>query len=478
MSLAKLYLDDQVFKQGNYSLLNNVWGKGSLLNGVNYIQQIVYDRNDVTDNVSFNWNWPKAKGSIVAYPEIVWGDSPRYDGADESHSHVSQISGLGAFDVDFNISVASGSQFNDIAFDLWLTSKPLGDVQTITTEVMVWLDETAAPVGTKVATLGTGNDAASVYQTVGRSDGHTWSYLAVVFDKPHLNGNVDLKEILTDLAAKHLVSSSDYVSGYHLGAEISGGKGSMRIDDLHTDFSTAAATGDMTLFGTANPDVLVGGAGNDLIYGSAGSDRLDGGAGIDTVDYHSSTAGVTIDLNAGTAAGGLAGGDRIANFENVNGTDYNDTLLGSAAGNVLTAGAGNDKLDGRAGNDTLVSGGGSDRLIGGAGADQMTGGKGGDWFVFLSGDSTPAAMDTITDFNYAEGDRMDLSMFDANTGAAGTQDFKFIGTAAFHGVAGELRYDKTATDTHIYADTNGDGKVDFAVHLDGPQPVFYQCYVF
>jgi len=30
-----------------------------------------------------------------------------------------------------------------------------------------------------------------------------------------------------------------------------------------------------------------------------------------------------------------------------------------------------------------------------------------------------------------------------------------------------LRYEKTATDTYIYADTNGDGKADFEVHLDG-----------
>ena len=49
---------------------------------------------------------------------------------------------------------------------------------------------------------------------------------------------------------------------------------------------------------------------------------------------------------------------------------------------------------------------------------------------------------------------------------AGNQAFSFIGTAAFHGVAGELRYTKDVSDTYIYGDVNGDKTADFAIRLD------------
>jgi hypothetical protein len=57
----------------------------------------------------------------------------------------------------------------------------------------------------------------------------------------------------------------------------------------------------------------------------------------------------------------------------------------------------------------------------------------------------------IVDFSGASGDRIDLSMLDANPKLAGNQAFSFIGKTAFTGKTGELRYDKKASDTYIYA---------------------------
>ncbi len=48
----------------------------------------------------------------------------------------------------------------------------------------------------------------------------------------------------------------------------------------------------------------------------------------------------------------------------------------------------------------------------------------------------------------------------------GNQAFTFIGDDAFSGKAGELRYQKAASDTYVYADVNGDRKADFAIHFD------------
>jgi Ca2+-binding RTX toxin-like protein len=145
------------------------------------------------------------------------------------------------------------------------------------------------------------------------------------------------------------------------------------------------------------------------------------------------------------------------------------TFTGTAKADSFAGTLESDVITGAAGSDTLSGGGGKDNLTGGAGADKLTGGAGADAFIFLSvSDSTVASTgrDTIFDFDGAGGDRINLSTIDAKSSTAINDAFSFIGTSAFSKKAGELRYDKGLSDTYIYGDTNGDGKADFAIHLD------------
>ncbi|HEY9344849.1 MAG TPA: hypothetical protein VIQ53_06010, partial [Inquilinus sp.] len=73
----------------------------------------------------------------------------------------------------------------------------------------------------------------------------------------------------------------------------------------------------------------------------------------------------------------------------------------------------------------------------------------------------------ITDFSHAQGDRIDLSTIDANTGAVGDQAFSFIGSSLYTGVAGQLRYSVVGGTTIIAGDLNGDGASDFHIVLTG-----------
>ncbi|MDU8913534.1 Hint domain-containing protein, partial [Aestuariicoccus sp. MJ-SS9] len=136
--------------------------------------------------------------------------------------------------------------------------------------------------------------------------------------------------------------------------------------------------GNDSLTGGPGNDSLDGGAGNDTLIGGTGADTLAGGAGTDFIDYSSSASGVTVDLAAGTGAGGDAEGDVLSGIEDVQGTAFDDTLSGDAGNNILTGGDGNDSLTGGAGNDTLLGGNGNDTLVGGAGADSLDGGGGTD----------------------------------------------------------------------------------------------------
>ncbi|MEQ1952038.1 hypothetical protein [Mesorhizobium sp. CN2-181] len=122
---------------------------------------------------------------------------------------------------------------------------------------------------------------------------------------------------------------------------------------------TGSAFADL-INGDAGANALDGGDGNDVLSGRAGADALQGGNGSDTADYVASAAGVTIDLAAGTAAGGDAQGDSFSSIENLSGSNSADVLTGDAGANALNGAGGNDVLDGGAGADALQGGAGID----------------------------------------------------------------------------------------------------------------------
>ena len=134
--------------------------------------------------------------------------------------------------------------------------------------------------------------------------------------------------------------------------------------------------GDDTLTGLAGVDTLLGGDGNDVLEGGSGADVLDGSLGIDTASYAGSSAAVTIDMGAGTYAGGDAAGDTLISIENIAGSAFADSIAGDAQDNQISGGGGNDTLYGAAGADTLMGEGGNDVLVGGLGSDVLDGGTG------------------------------------------------------------------------------------------------------
>ncbi|HEY5795819.1 MAG TPA: glycerophosphodiester phosphodiesterase family protein [Bosea sp. (in: a-proteobacteria)] len=155
---------------------------------------------------------------------------------------------------------------------------------------------------------------------------------------------------------------------------ISAGEGDDEVYGDGGDDVVDGGAGNDTLYGGAGDDELSGGEGDDVLVGGVGDDTLDGGEGIDTVSYLaglSDTAGVTVDLSAGTAFGDEAGADSLDGIENVIGGNGDDTLTGNAGANLLYGSGGNDTIHGGAGDDVLSGGAGDDVINGGEGYDLL-----------------------------------------------------------------------------------------------------------
>jgi Ca2+-binding RTX toxin-like protein len=118
-----------------------------------------------------------------------------------------------------------------------------------------------------------------------------------------------------------------------------------------------------TFYGSAGDDSFSGGSGIDFVMGGAGNDLLEGydaeseeGSGYDILSYEfeTGTSGVIVDMIAGTATDTYGDTDSVADFEDIRGSAYNDTILASNEDDVLFGFAGSDILDGRLGLDTAV----------------------------------------------------------------------------------------------------------------------------
>ncbi|MEI7572165.1 MAG: M10 family metallopeptidase C-terminal domain-containing protein [Phenylobacterium sp.] len=198
-------------------------------------------------------------------------------------------------------------------------------------------------------------------------------------------------------------------------SDVGGNRGNVAIA-RGTDIENAlSGSGDDNLIGNtldnrlssgAGADTAFGGEGNDTLIDSSGSNYLRGDAGDDSV---SGGTGFD-DINGNMGNDTLHGND---GEDWVVGGKDNDLIFGDAAFDIVYGNMGNDTVDGGAGNDWVRGGQGDDSVMGGAGDDWIWGDKGNDTISGGTGadifhSQVGAAIDRITDFNYAEGDRLVL----------------------------------------------------------------------
>lgn len=174
------------------------------------------------------------------------------------------------------------------------------------------------------------------------------------------------------------------------GLAIDGGAGDDSISSYGVDAvlygrvgnDVLAADGRSSLLGESGGDDLQGGVGTQYLFGGSGADAIRGGGGDDWA-YG--------DRGDDDVAGG-------AGFDRVFGGSGRDYVRGNNDNDVLYGGSGIDQLYGGNGDDVMYGGAGIDRLYGGAGRDS-----------FVADGNYTQGVDRVMDFNFVEGDRIDLT---------------------------------------------------------------------
>jgi hypothetical protein len=173
------------------------------------------------------------------------------------------------------------------------------------------------------------------------------------------------------------VDSFTFGSAGNLSGLITGGGGSDQIVGANIANNwqiTGANAGNLNGTQFTGIKNLTGGTAIDtFVFGPSGAvdGVINGGStGGDWLDFSAYTTPLSVNLATGTA--NHTGG--ITNIQNVRGSNGNNTLTGSAQGNILVGGIGNDTITGGSGRSLLIGGKGKDTIKGGSGDDILIGG--------------------------------------------------------------------------------------------------------
>ena len=234
-------------------------------------------------------------------------------------------------------------------------------------------------------TLNSGTNGSANYDSLDGGIGNDY-LMADSYDTIIGGLGNDTLEVIGSLNRNYInLSTNEFINTHYstpITATISG------IENIRSNSGNDTLIGDSNanyLNGGAGNDSLQGGAGNDTLAGEGGTDTYNGGDGFDIIDFSSSTAQWTFDLNANTAVEYFTN-ETFTSIEGVIGGSGADSFTGSSVANLFVGGIGNDTLNGADGDDTLEGGLNNDSLLGANGNDLLKGDGGNDTLAGGSGE--------------------------------------------------------------------------------------------
>ena len=344
--------NDQLFGDEGNDTLRGAAGD-DFIDGGNNIDTVSYDNspNGVVVNIDETNNYQNSGSgfhkTIVSNVLIPTSPEPNFDIAPGT-----AFDGFGNTDTLRNLENIIGSQQNDVLIGNGLNNR---------IEALGGNDLLIGNAGADTLDGGNGSDSVSY--------------------------RYDSGVVTIDLSAGTAIDSSGSTDTLISIENVTGSAGDDTIigtDDANVIFAGAGNDkvsgrgGNDILFGEAGKDTLEGEAGDDFLVGGLDADVLNGGDGNDTASYFTSATPVSVSLTTGTGWAGDAKGDQLIGIENLEGSEFEDLLIGDSGNNILSGLGGNDLLYGEAGDDWLDGGTESDRLYGGDGNDKLYGQAGED----------------------------------------------------------------------------------------------------
>lgn len=230
--------------------LNNNFGKGSFVNGVDYTSTIMGYKSSFPNGTILQWNWPDAgsgSGFAYAYPLVNYGASNfsvtnPYDPENVVSPAAKRISDFIALSCTYNISPGGNLNSYDVLIDSFVTSAQDSTDGSYVAEISFY------PYNVPNTPL------YGSRHTFSFGDAYVGQIGQEILIQPVVSGastvrnilaaTIDFREILSYLVSLGWLSGNEYVRGFQFGVEVqvpasynsTPHSGSMRINQLSYDW--------------------------------------------------------------------------------------------------------------------------------------------------------------------------------------------------------------------------------------------------
>ncbi len=200
--------------------LNNTFGKGHLVNGVDYSMKMTARKSTFPNDSIVEWSWPKetsGSGFAYAYPEMIYGGTPWGNPYKTKGPWPQRIDSISELRVGYEIVLGGNVDSYNILLDMYVTASP-DSIDGSHVAELSFFPHLKDPEGmTEIQEL------TSVGRvSVRRVERQIMIRPVTAQNGPRdlLNATVNLKEIIDHLIAAGFLTGKEYLRGIEFGAEV------------------------------------------------------------------------------------------------------------------------------------------------------------------------------------------------------------------------------------------------------------------
>ena len=202
---------------------NNVWNKGNITDYDQCLLRRIFD--DDNSQYGWNWWWPYESGNVKAYPEVIYGRKP-WDSFSTTSDLPRQISSINKLQVNYEIELMAQGTYN-VAFSMWVTWDNPPTPESITHEIMIWVDRTFEPHPSEFQIAQVEIDDVTYDLYLNPTFHHGGKYIAFASHIDQLTGSLNFENFLGYLIDHGHLPVDGYVTSVELGNEVIEGTGEL-----------------------------------------------------------------------------------------------------------------------------------------------------------------------------------------------------------------------------------------------------------